>query len=41
MLVYNHYLKELGIEKTDFPFGNEYDDPRYEVDEEGFRSCEF
>lgn len=41
MLTYNHYLEELGIKKTDFPFGDENDDPRYEVDEEGFRECEF
>ena len=43
MLTYNHYLEELGIKKTDFPFGDEEwnDDPRYEVDEEGFRECEF
>ena len=41
MLSYNHYLEELGIKKTDFPFGNENDDPRYDVDEEGFRECEF
>lgn len=41
MLSYNHYLEELGIKKTDFPFGNEDDDPRYEANEEGFRECEF
>ena len=43
MLIHNHYLEELGIKSTDFPFYNEdyNDDPRYEVDEEGFRECEF
>lgn len=44
MLKYNHYLQELGIKPTDFPFGD-YDeincDPRYQEDEEGFRDAEF
>ena len=41
MLKYNHYLKELGIKETDFPFASEDIDERYEEDEEGFRSSEF
>lgn len=44
MLKYNHYLKELGIKETDYPFGDngyEEGDSRYEEDEEGFRSSEF
>ena len=44
MLKYNHYLKELGIKETDYPFGDEDEkeiDPRYEEDEEGFTSSEF
>lgn len=38
-LNYNHYLKELGIEATDFPFycGNY----KYKIDKEGFRSSDF
>lgn len=39
MVKYNHYLKELGVEETDYPF-NKIDD-RYEPDEEGFVSAEF
>ena len=43
MLTYNHYLEELGIKSTDFPFGDKdcQDDPRYISDEEGFRESEF
>ena len=44
MLKYNHYLKELGIKETDYPFGDEDEkeiDSRYEEDEEGFTSSEF
>lgn len=42
MLKYNHYLKELGIKPTDYPFGNiDYpDDPRYKENEEGFSESE-
>lgn len=33
MLVYNKYLKELGVRENDFPFDvNEKDDPRYGLD---------
>ena len=40
---FNHYLEELGIKSTDFPFGNDdcLDDPRYKEDEEGFKNAEF
>ena len=39
MLNYNHYLKEIGIKETDFPF--EKKDERYNPDEEGFVEAEF
>lgn len=39
MLNYNHYLKELGIKSTDFPF--EKSDDRYYPDKEGFVPAEF
>lgn len=39
-LNYNHYLAELGIKPTDFPFYS-WGDYRYEVNEEGFRSSDF
>ncbi len=39
-LNYNHYLKELGIEETDFPFAHN-NDCRYQIDKEGFRSSDF
>lgn len=41
MVNYNHYLKELGIKETDFPFNKGTDDERYYPDEEGFVSAEF
>ena len=39
-LNYNHYLAELGIKSTDFPFYS-CGDYRYEIDKEGFRSSDF
>lgn len=39
-LNYNHYLAELGIKSTDFPFYSS-SDYKYEVDEEGFRASDF
>jgi len=39
-LNYNHYLKELGIKKDDFPFACN-GDYRYEIDKEGFRHSDF
>ena len=43
MVHYNHYLKELGIKETDFPFEKEdvVEPNRYDADEEGFRPAEF
>lgn len=41
-LNYNHYLAELGIKDTDFPFCfNSSSDYKYEVNEEGFRASDF
>lgn len=39
-LNYNHYLAELGIKPTDFPFYS-CGDYRYEINKEGFRSSDF
>lgn len=39
MVSYNHYLKEIGVNKMDYPFRK--DDERYEPDKEGFVSAEF
>ena len=41
MLKYNHYLKELGIKETDYPFNTVEGDSRYIEDEEGFKNSEF
>lgn len=43
MVNYNHYLKELGIKETDYPFNKEdvVEPSRYLPDEEGFVPAEF
>lgn len=41
MIKYNKYLKELGINETDYPFNVIEEDSYYIEDEEGFKKSEF
>ena len=41
MVKYNKYLKELGLNKNDYPFNIVEGDERYFEDEDGFKNSEF